>query len=249
MYFTVDHHGLDAFGQIGHHMHDDPVIHHLLKTLVGSQWKFNKGRFLEDSRGNNSLTNIGGVNQTPSDFVEGNGSAEYGSGEDYLESADAPDLSNTQSFSFSVWVKVGVLGSYQAIFSKDSQAQREYSLVMDPTNVALVLFGRGDTLVDIANLSAVVVIANTWYHYVLTHDISTTSLDLYTNGQFENTYDYSFSGLTLNGSNEPVRIGGDGLIGNTSMSAGSRIDNVIWFPGVVLTADQVQYLYEHPNFH
>lgn len=248
LHFPVDttNHAIDVFGQIGHHMHDDPVIHHQLRELRTSQWRFNIGHLLVDSAGSNTLTNTSSVTQSTSDFKEGNASAQYTANEDYLQAADDPTLTSVQDFSVSLWVNVATLGSYQAIFTKDSQAQREYGLIMDPTNVAFVLIGQGDTIVDIGNLSSVTISANTWYHYVLTNNLSTKITSLYTNGQFENNYNY-FS-ITLGGSNEPVRIGGDGLIGNNSMSDGSKIDNVIWFAGTVLNATQVQYLFDHPNF-
>ena len=246
--FPVDttNHAVDAFGQVGYHMHDHPVIHHQLRTLRTSQWRFNVGHLLLDSVGSNTLTNVNSVSQTTGDFVEGNASAEYPVGEAYLEAADDPSLTSVQSFSFSVWVKIGVLGSYQAIFSKDSQAKREYSLVMDQTNVAFTLIGRGDTLVDVANLSGTTISAGVWYHYVMTHNIDTKTTSLYTNGQLDDNWTYTF---TAAGSDEPVRIGGDGLIGNTALSNDSKVDNVIWFAGTVLTAEQVQFLYDHPGFY
>ena len=249
LHFPVDtsNHAIDAFGQVGYHMHDHPVIHHQLRTLRTSQWRFNVGHLLLDSVGPNSLSNIGSVSQTTGDFIEGNASAEFGASEDYLQAADDPTLTSVQDFSVSLWVNIGVLGSYQAIFSKDSQAQREYALVMDQTNVAFTLIGRGDTLVDVANLSGTTISAGTWYHYVMTHNIDTKTTSLYTNGQLDDNYTYL--NWTPAGSNEPVRIGGDDLIGSTTLSNDSKVDNVIWFAGTVLNAEQVQFLFLHPGFY
>lgn len=239
-------HETDAFGQVGYHMHDDPVVHHLLRTLRVSQWRFNQGHFLRDDIGNNTLTNINSVDQTARDFIEGNASAEFGVSNDKLEIADTPTLASNQIFSISLWVRPHTVTSFQSIFSKDNTFdKREYNLLVDNLSKFIFFIGNGESIVDLGPTDPTDVIADTWYHLVVTHNTVTDVIQLFTNGQLVDSYTYI--NLTLGSSGEPIRIGGDGSIGGNSMSSGSRIDNVIWFNSV-LTQEQVSYLHEHPNF-
>lgn len=232
------------FGQLGHHIHDDPPIHYKLKSLRTAQWKFNQDNLLTDFVGSFTLTNSGSVGQSTSDFQEGNASARYGGGNDRFELASTEEFFGNQDYSLSLWVNLGNSNS-QSIFSKDnSTTRREYNLLIG-SNQFVVVIGNGVSITSVWS-SGVTVLPGIWYHLILTHDVSEKRVILYINNmnRLERTYS-----LNTGSSTEAVRLGSDGRGGGFSLVNNSKLDNVIWFRGTVLNEEQVNHLFNHPNFH
>ncbi len=131
---------------------------------------------------------------------------------------------NTQSFSFSFWMKWngGIVGTHKCpLASRESSPTRGFIAYVLPTTQRLSFWtGTGGGAWDALDAPAAggTIAANTWYHVAGTYDDATKSKKLYLNGALVGTRTvtaYSPNGLY------PLRIG----------SGASEGAGQFWFPG------------------
>jgi len=163
---------------------------------------------------------------------------------DFIDLGDNFEFDGSTPFSVSLWVKPTTVTGSQTLFSKiasNAPSYPGYQIQLLNNNIRFQIisdFNTGDYLTKKRSL---IIVANTWYHVVLTYDGSkdTSGVNLYINGS-NGTYNEDVNTLTNNISNNTLKacIGS----GNGSYYTGGIIDEVgVW--DRELTESEVTELY------
>ena len=154
----------------------------------------------------------------------------------YLNRTLASNSTSNTTATFSVWIKRGVLGAQQRIFSATNAGFSGNGLIIQ--------FGSNDSLGVYENGSGTPLIAtnavfrdpSAWYHVVVTINTVAGILNIYVNGVQQTTTGTPLSGSAAFpwGSGNPFRIGADSYSGLYYLDA--YLAETYWIDGQALTA-------------
>jgi hypothetical protein len=200
-----------------------------------SYWK------LDESSGNavDSIGSVTGTN-TGVDFSAGkiNNGADFGGGTDKISLGNNFNFSS--SFSISLWFQITTTSGELRLITKGDSAGNQYQwgIQMNGSgNVSPALWnGSGAGYLSFVGSSSISL--NTWYHYVLTYNSSTTTLTGYLNGSSDGS-DNTTNGSWLTSGSANCLLGA--RADNDSPLTG-RLDEVSIF-NRALTATEVTELY------
>ncbi|NBT41841.1 MAG: hypothetical protein EBT20_15470, partial [Alphaproteobacteria bacterium] len=210
-----------------------------------------------DSIGSNHGVRVGDATTTSSAKIGDYAGTFDGTG-DYVQIADADNLSfasTTSKLSFSTWVYIsGTTGTAdQVILGKyNSNASKiEYLFVYNTTNKYLELRvsedGTSGTFWSTrANL--VFDAIGAWFHFVVTLDVGTDTVNYYINGQSYGSVNTAGASINaMENFNEPFRIATvTCLSGSTCGYLNGKIDDVaIW--DTVISTDEVAIIYSRQS--
>ena len=147
---------------------------------------------LDESSGTRVDSNANGNDLTDNNTVlaatgqRNNGADFEASNSEYLSIADASQtgLDFTGDFSISMWIKAETINTGQSLLSKyDATNDRSYLVRIQSDNtVRLSYFDSSDNETRVVTDAAQITSTSSWYHIVLTSDVSTADATIYIDG-------------------------------------------------------------------
>ncbi|MFZ2038579.1 MAG: LamG-like jellyroll fold domain-containing protein [Minisyncoccia bacterium] len=209
------------------------------EAYLKSVYHFNSGALTTDSKGTNTLTNDGGVEESSSGI---NGYAASTSEGKNFSIASVPtdfDFGGTTQFALSMWVKLADFSSIQGLFSTypgTGSRQHKISVGTD----GRVTWGYG-TDGNVALTSSGSMTANTWTNIVVVRD--TVGYKLYINGSLGASVSSTFSTAAPSAKWTLGRYYSDGEPPPLYQMKTGFMDEVLVWKGASLTSTEVSDLY------
>lgn len=229
------------------------AAYELTKTILKDSanlkayYRFESGALTTDGSGNShTLTAIA----TPTEDASGKygGAVAYASASSQAHSAvDGADFKPTGNFSISAWIKTSTTGTQKVIFTSWAAATSKYAgieMQIDASNKINIYSGKNSGVVEGTDLqkavSATSVTDGNWHHVVGTWDGST--LRAYVDGKMDGSA--VWANAPVYQATNYVRVGCANDTGTNYGYFNGSIDDLAFFNGTALSADQIKELYE-----
>lgn len=227
----------------GHWSANSSTLDPLSSSLVAA-YKFNTGALTTDSKGSNTLTNEGTVTETASG-KSGYGAVLADSSAQYFKIATAgSDFSFGSKMTMSAWVKFTTIDSddiYTIFLGNSGDHYIGYNVRYLSSNYVTYSYLRTDSGAYSYNgasegFASWTPTAGTWYHLVMTVDLTAGQLKYYVDGTLKVTITTAGTSLTAMSN---LYIGSE--LG-TSRHLNATLDEVYFFKGHAATQDEVTAL-------
>lgn len=155
-----------------------------------SCWLTDESGLLTDLHGSNNLTNNNTVTLTTGE--QGDAGDFEASSSQYLSHADNASLSITGDITIAAWIRLESATSNQSqcIVTKYADNVRAYAFQFrnsGGTHAIRGIFSSGGTSADLMTVNISTLSLATWYHVVVTYDVSAGDMEVFIDGSSEGT--------------------------------------------------------------
>ena len=146
-------------------------------------YPFNTNADDGSGNGNDGKLSVSGVTLTCDRFNNADSAFRFNRTEAHINAGNNSSLQITGELTISAWIKRSIMGTFDAVVSKDNGSGRSYQLWISDSNKAhfTIFKSNGDS----SAVSDATILADTWYHLVGLHN--GTDVLLYVNGVLQST--------------------------------------------------------------